>query len=282
MLKARSGLALADDKTYLVESRLLPVVRRNGFADIPALVDKLRSSDAGQLPVEVIEAMMTHESYFFRDKAPFEKFRDLIIPALLTARASTRRIRIWCTAAATGQEPYSLAISLKEMGKLLDGWRIEILATDISAGALARAQSGVYSHFEVQRGLPTMLLIKYFARSGDRWQVTPEIQDMVKFSPHNLLHDCSKLGRFDVVFCRNVLIYMEPATRTGILDRIAKVCERDGYLVLGGAETVVGLTDKFMPADDDRGIFVPQRVPNSGRVQSFAGDFAGLATALQR
>ena len=199
--------------------------------------------------------MTTNESFFFRDKVPFEHFRDTIMPALLAARAASRRIRIWCAAAATGQEPYSLAIALKEMGKELRGWRIEIVATDLSTEVLEKAKSGIYSQFEVQRGLPALMLIKYFTQVGETWQIAPEIRGMVKFMPLNLLNDFSHLGRFDVVFCRNVLIYFDQATKIGVLERIAGVTERDGFLVLGGAETVVGLTDRFKPIPDKRGLY---------------------------
>jgi chemotaxis protein methyltransferase CheR len=264
MLQAQSGLALVPGKQYLAESRLASVALRNGFADVAALIGELKLPNASQLATEVVEAMMTHESFFFRDRTPFEHFRNLIIPALMSARASSRHIRIWCAAAATGQEPYSLAMCLKEMGGVLANWRIEIVATDLSNEALAKAQSGVYSHFEVQRGLPAAMLIKYFSKSGDEWQATPDIREMVKFSPHNLLHDCSRFGRFDVVFCRNVLIYMGHQTRADILDRIAGVCARDAYLVLGGAETVLGITDKFMPATDQRGLFTLRPTPSEG------------------
>src|SRR5262245_57720153 len=163
--------------------------------------------------------MMTNESFFFRDKSPFEHFRDTVMPALLGARAASRRIRIWCAAAATGQEPYSLAICLKEMGKDLRGWRIEIVATDLPNEVLEKAKSGVYSQFEVQRGLPVLMLIKYFSQVGETWQIAPEIRGMVKFSPLNLLHDFSALGAFDVVFCRNVLIYFDQVTKTDVLER---------------------------------------------------------------
>jgi len=255
LLKSRSGLVLSAEKHYLVESRLLPVARRHGLFNLTGLVAKLRGSDSEALVVEVVEAMTTNESFFFRDKIPFDHFRETIMPALLTARAASRRIRIWCAAAATGQEPYSLAIALKEMGKDLRGWRIEIVATDLSTEVLEKAKSGIYSQFEVQRGLPALMLIKYFAQVGETWQIAPEIRGMVKFLPLNLLNDFSHLGRFDLVLCRNVLIYFDQATKIGVLERIAGVTERDGFLVLGGAETVVGLTDRFRPFPNKRGVY---------------------------
>jgi chemotaxis protein methyltransferase CheR len=203
----------------------------------------------------VVEAMTTNESFFFRDKIPFEHFRDTIMPALLSARAASRRIRIWCAAAATGQEPYSLAIALKEMGQDIRGWRVEIVASDLSTEVLEKARSGIYSQFEVQRGLPALMLIKYFSQVGENWQIAPELRAMVKFMPLNLLNPFSHLGRFDLVLCRNVLIYFDQATKIGVLERIADLTERDGYLVLGGAETVVGLTERFKPVPDKRGVY---------------------------
>jgi chemotaxis protein methyltransferase CheR len=255
LLKTRSGLVLSSEKHYLVESRLLPVARRAGLFNLTGLVAKLRGPDSEQLTVEVVEAMTTNESFFFRDKIPFDHFRETIMPALLTARAATRRIRIWCAAASTGQEPYSLAIALKEIGKDLRGWRVEIVATDLSTEVLEKARSGIYSQFEVQRGLPALMLIKYFAQVGETWQIAPEIRGMVNFMPLNLLNDFSHLGRFDLVLCRNVLIYFDQATKICVLERVAEATERDGFLVLGGAETVVGLTDRFKPFPNRRGLY---------------------------
>src|ERR1700730_3214610 len=255
LLKERSGLALPSDKQYLMENRLLPIVRRLGLASLGALVAKLRGAGAEALIAEVVEAMTTNETFFYRDKIPFDNFSEAIVPALLAARADQRRIRIWCAAASTGQEPYSLAICLKEMGTRLAGWRIDILATDLSLDVLAKASAGVYSQFEVQRGLPVRHLIKYFAQNGDTWQVCPEIRAMVQFRPFNLLHEFVQLGGFDVVFCRNVLIYFDLPTKLDILHRIARRLPADGYLVLGAAETVVRLTAAFKPLADRRGVY---------------------------
>jgi chemotaxis protein methyltransferase CheR len=257
LLKERSGLVLAADKQYLVESRLLPVARRAGVAGLGDLVQKLKGPQAEPLVVEVVEAMTTNESFFFRDKIPFEHFRASIMPALLAARAAQRRIRIWCAAASTGQEPYSLAMALKEMAGSTAGWRIEIVATDLSNEVLEKARAGIYSQFEVQRGLPIQLLVKYFSQIGDTWQIAPDIRAMVQYRALNLLADFSHLGTFDLVFCRNVLIYFDQATKTAVLDRIARITDRSGYLVLGAAETVVGLTESFKPLSDRRGLYVP-------------------------
>jgi chemotaxis protein methyltransferase CheR len=227
------------------------------MTSLAELIQLLKGANAQALAIEVVEAMMTNESFFFRDKLPFEHFRDTMMPALMAARASQRRIRIWCAAASTGQEPYSLAMVLKEMRQELAGWRIDILATDISTEVLEKAKTGIYSQFEVQRGLPIQLLIKCFAQIGEAWQIAPELRAMVQFRPFNLLGDFSGLGMFDVVFCRNVLIYFDQQTKVNVLDRLARSVERDGYLVLGAAETVVGLTDSFRPVADRRGLYAP-------------------------
>jgi len=260
LLKDRSGLMLSADKQYLVESRLTPVSRKHGLASLSELVAKLKTGN-DQLTVDVVEAMTTNESFFYRDKIPFEHFRDGIMPALMTARARERRIRIWCAAASTGQEPYSLAMMLKEMKDKLGGWRVEILGTDISVDVLEKAKAGVYSQFEVQRGLPIQMLVKYFTQAGDTWQIAPEIRAMVQYRQHNLLAEFAGFGRFDVVFCRNVLIYFDQETKSGVLNRIGRQLEADGFLVLGAAETVVGLSDAFKPIPDKRGLYAPNKEP---------------------
>jgi chemotaxis protein methyltransferase CheR len=257
LLKRRSGLVLSADKQYLVESRLLPLVRKAGVGSLGGLVLKLQEPGAEPLIVEVVDAMTTNETYFFRDKFPFEYFRDTIVPSLMNSRGAQRSIRIWCAACSTGQEPYSLAMSLKEMGAALAGWRFDIIATDIATPVTDRAKDGVYNQFEVQRGLPIGLLLKYLQKSGDNWQVVPEIRSMVKFRQLNLLRDFSALGTFDLVFCRNVLIYFDQETKIDVLRRIALSMDPKGFLLLGAAETVVGLTDKFRPHPDHRGLYIP-------------------------
>jgi chemotaxis protein methyltransferase CheR len=255
-LKDNSGLDLSADKQYLIESRLLPLARKAGLSGIAELVQKLQGGSR-QLITDVVEAMTTNETFFFRDKVPFDHFRGSIMPEILQARAGRKSIRIWCAAGSTGQEPYSLAMSLKEMGAVLAGWRIEIIATDLSTEVLEKSKSGVYSQFEVQRGLPIQLLVKYFKQNGELWQISPELRAMVQHRQLNLLHDFSQLGTFDIVFCRNVLIYFDQDTKINIFGRLAKSMEQDGFLVLGAAETVVGLTDAFKPFPDKRGLYRP-------------------------
>jgi len=257
LLRERSGLVLAAEKQYLAESRLLPVARRNGMTTIDELIDRMKGKAAISLTTQVVEAMTTNETFFFRDKLPFDHFRDTIMPALIAARAREKRIRIWCTAASTGQEPYSLAMMLKGMGAAISGFRIDMVATDLSSDILEKAKAGIYTQFEVQRGLPVQLLVKYFDQVGESWQLAPELRGMVHFRPINLLNDFAALGTFDVVFCRNVLIYFDQDTKAAVLDRIARQMPDDGYLVLGAAETVIGLTSAFKPLADKRGLYVP-------------------------
>ena len=269
-LRQRSGLVLSAEKQYLAESRLLPVARKHGIASLNELIGKLKGAKPSPLGVEVVEAMTTNETFFFRDKTPFDHVRDVALPALIAARAREKRLRIWCTAAASGQEPYSLAMMLTAMSAQLAGWRVDILATDLSVEVLEKAKAGLYSQFEVQRGLPIQLLVRHFTQVGEAWQIAPALRAMVQFRPINLLNDFSALGTFDIVFCRNVLIYFDQETKTGVLNRLALQIPADGYLLLGAAETVVGLTDAFKPVADKRGLYAPNAARGEGNVLRFA------------
>ncbi|HUK10511.1 MAG TPA: protein-glutamate O-methyltransferase CheR [Stellaceae bacterium] len=255
LLKDRSGLVLSREKSYLLESRLLPVARKHGQKSLDDLVQAVRARANGDLAREIVEAMTTNESFFFRDIKPFDQFKTFVLPQLLKARAPRRQIRIWSAACSSGQEPYSLAMLVLEHQPRLSDWSIEILATDISTEILEKARAGVYSQFEVQRGLPIQYLVKYFKQQGDRWLIDAGLRDCVRFRQFNLLDDPTPLGTFDVVFCRNVLIYFDQPTKTVVLDRIGKVLSPDGYLYLGGAETVMGISDRFQALADQRGIY---------------------------
>jgi chemotaxis protein methyltransferase CheR len=258
-LKDRSGLDLSSDKQYLVESRLLPLARKAGLPGIDELVAQIKGG-SNAIAADVVEAMTTNETFFFRDKLPFDHLRDAVVPDLLQARAGRRSLRIWCAASSTGQEPYSIAMCLKEMGAQLSGWRIEIIATDLAPSVLEKSRAGIYSQFEVQRGLPIQLLVKYFKQVGEMWQLNADIRAMTQFKQLNLLQDFSHLGTFDVIFCRNVLIYFDQDTKVNVFKRLAKAMEPDGFLALGAAETVVGLTDAFKPHPDKRGLYRPNVV----------------------
>jgi chemotaxis protein methyltransferase CheR len=256
ILKDRSGLDLSADKQYLVESRLVPLARKAGLPGIPELVVKMKSGDAS-LTTEVVEAMTTNETFFFRDKTPFDHLRDTVLPTLLQARAGRRTLRIWSAACSTGQEPYSIAICLKEKAAALAGWRIEIVGTDLSNEVLEKSRAGIYSQFEVQRGLPIQLLVKHFTQVGEMWQLNADIRSMVQHRQLNLLQDFGHLGTFDIIFCRNVLIYFDQDTKAGIFERLSRVVESDGFMVLGAAESVVGISDAFKPLPDRRGLYRP-------------------------
>ena len=256
LLKDHSGLDLSADKQYLIESRLLPLARKAGLPGISELVQKMKGG-AGSVIGQVVEAMTTNETFFFRDKIPFDHFREAVMPEILKARAGRKSIRIWCAAGSTGQEPYSLAMCLKEMSAALTGWRVEILATDLSQEVIEKSKAGIYSQFEVQRGLPIQMLVKYFKQNGELWQVNADVRAMIQHRQLNLLHDFSQLGVFDVIFCRNVLIYFDQDTKINIFNRLAKSTEPDGFLALGAAETVVGLTDVYKPFPERRGLYRP-------------------------
>lgn len=254
-LKQRSGLALTAEKRYLVESRLGPVCRRFGLAGLGDLAGALKLARDPAVERAVVEAMTTNETFFFRDRTPFDLFRDVLLPQALTRRAAQRRLRIWCAAASTGQEPYSLAILLQEAAAKLAGWQVEIVATDLSTEVIEKGKLGLYSHFEVQRGLPVQWLLKYFTQVGEQWQIAASLRSMVDYRPINLLSGFDALGHFDVIYCRNVLIYFDTPTKADILGRLADRLSPDGAILLGAAETVIGLTDRLSPHPQHRGLY---------------------------
>lgn len=255
IVKERSGLILTEEKVYLLESRLVPLARRRGLNNLEDLASELRRTKDNRLMEDITEAMTTNETFFFRDTKPFDIFRNEILPGLLKTRANKKSLRIWNAACSTGQEPYSVAMMLKEEAAKLAGWRIEILATDISNEVLEKAKAGLYSQFEVQRGLPIQLMIKYFQQMGEMWQIDSSIRAMVKFQPKNLLQPLASMGKFDVIFCRNVLIYFDHPTKSKVLDQMSGALAGDGALFLGGAETVLGITDQLKPVPGLKGVY---------------------------
>jgi len=252
-LKQRSGLSLGADKDYLVRARLAPILKSRALPSLASLVEKMRADPA--LEREVVEAMTTNETLFFRDGRPFDHLREVGLPALHASRPRTLPIRIWSAAASTGQEAYSLAMLVCEMGPALAGRMVEIVGTDIAREPLLRAEQGLYTQFEVQRGLPSRLLVKYFTKEEQGWRVDRKLRSMVRFQTWNLLNDPHPLGRFDIVFCRNVLIYFDQKTKRQVLDGIIRQLAPDGLLYLGGAETVLGLGTSLTPAGGAVGIF---------------------------
>ncbi len=259
LLRTGSGLAIGPDKTYLLENRLGPVLKKHGIDSLDILAAKLRPVTHGGMPggleQDVIEAMTTNESFFFRDDKPFTHFRNHALPRLLAARGPGSKLRIWSAAASTGQEAYSLAMILAENQMALAGRSCEIIGTDISREALGRAQEGLYTQFEVQRGLPITHLVKYFRKEGAQWRIAENLRQMVQFRSFNLLGDLRSIGHCDVVFCRNVLIYFDQPTKARVLEAIARQMPSDGVLYLGGAETVLGITDAFAAQHGERGVY---------------------------
>ncbi len=270
-LKERSGLALGPKKEYLLQSRLGPIVRTRGLASLGEMMELLRRNADESLAVEVTEAMTTNESFFFRDKTPFDLFKDHMVPSIIESKSGGGKLRIWSAAASTGQEPYTLAMLLKEMSRDLAGLTPEIVATDISNEVLERARSGLYTQFEVQRGLPIKLMMKYFRQVEENWEIDAGLRSMVKFEQLNLLNDFSRFGMFDIVYCRNVLIYFDEPTKRDILSRIAQRMIPGGFLVLGAAETIMGLTSDFKTVPGKQGLCVLDK--------SGAGSPAGASPA---
>ena len=254
LVKARSGIVLTTEKAYMLETRLAPMLKRERLVSLDALAGRLRNAPSLPLATEVVEALTTNESSFFRDGKPFEHLRK-ILPALAASRPAGQTLRVWSAASSTGQEAYSVAMIVNEFGPLLGGRRVEIIGTDLSREVLARAQEGLFSQFEVQRGLPVQLLVKYFKPDSGRWRISDGLRSMVRWQCYNLLENPAILGRFDIIFCRNVLIYFDAATKTQVLSNISNQLQPDGYVYLGGAETVLGLTTRLVPSSGERGAY---------------------------
>ncbi len=254
-VKERSGIVLTTEKAYLVDNRLAPIARRTEHTDVAALLATLRSTRDEDLLREVTDALTTNESFFFRDQKPFDAFRDLMLPHVLEANASKRSLRIWCAACSSGQEPYSLGMILKDHAAKMEGWKIDIIGTDISHTILDRAKEGAYTQFEVQRGLPAKYLVQYFKKENDLWVISDDLKQMVDYRFFNLLDDPTSLGTFDIVFCRNVLIYFDPETKSKVLDGINKSMTPNGFLILGAAETIFGLSDAFSTEPERSGVY---------------------------
>jgi chemotaxis protein methyltransferase CheR len=253
-LKTRSGLTIGPDKQYLLETRLGPVMKQHGIASLPALAERLKRGGTDDVAHQVVEAMTTNESFFFRDDKPFIHLAQQL-PILAAARPAGACLQVWSAACSTGQEAYSVAMLAADNAAALGGRTVQITGTDIARQPLARAQAGLYTQFEAQRGLPIRNLMKHFTKDGANWQIKPELRAMTKFREWNLLSDLRPLGQFDVVFCRNVLIYFDQATKSKVLNALADTMARDAVLYLGGAETVMGLTNRLVPAPELHGAF---------------------------
>ncbi len=256
LLKQKSGLILTQDKSYLLDSRLNPVAKKWGFENLEKMTATLHGVPNKDLINDIIEAMTTNETSFFRDIKPFEVLKNTVLPFFVKNNArATKKLRIWCAAASSGQEPYTIAMTLKEEAAKMPGWTFEIIATDISHEILDQAKEGLYTQFEVQRGLPITHLMKYFTQAGDKWQINQDIRNMIKFQYFNLLDPMTGLGQFDIIFCRNVLIYFDQPTKKTVMEKQAQLLPKDGFYFLGGAETVIGITESLKNIPDTRGLY---------------------------
>jgi chemotaxis protein methyltransferase CheR len=245
LLQQYSAIALAANKQYLVEIRLLPVARREKLDGVDALIDKLRMSPSKRLLQEVVEALTINETSFFRDGAPFSILGDTVLPELIKRRAAVRTLNIWSAGCASGQEPYTIAMLWRERYAHLADWRVKLMATDISNGMLERARKGHYTRLEVNRGLPSEYCAKYFRQESDHWVIDERLRTMVEFRLLNLIDNWSRLPPMDVVFMRNVLVYFDMPTKQEILKKVRAVLRPDGYLCLGGTETTLMIDDSF-------------------------------------
>ena len=255
LLKSRSGLVIGPDKLYLLETRLAAILKREQLRDLATLAERLRAPGNDALIRQVVEAMTTNESFFFRDDKPFQHFRAQALPRLLATRSANAPLRVWSAASSSGQEAYSIAMILAECRAAIGNRKIEIIGTDLAREQVGRARDGLYTQFEVQRGLPVQMLMRYFRKEETGWRISEAIRGMVQFREWNLLGDLRGLGQFDVVFCRNVLIYFDQPTKARVLDAVAQQMPGDGLLYLGGAETVLGITTRFAPLASERGVY---------------------------
>lgn len=254
-VRDNAGINLGADKDYLVVSRLKPQLTSWNVATLDGLVDRLRAQPKGSLASQVIAALTINETLWFRDQKPFEALKSVIIPDLVSRVPADRPIAIWSAACSSGQEVYSIAMTMREEEQQLRGRRFGILGSDICEPVLARARSGIYSQFEVQRGLPVQRLVKYFEDLGGEWRVRTELRANIEFRALNLLDLPQNMGPFDIIFCRNVLIYFEPPIKRAVLASLAARTRPGGYLALGGAETTLGLTAAFTPLPGSAGVY---------------------------
>jgi chemotaxis protein methyltransferase CheR len=255
LLEIHTGQVLLSNRHWRVEMALKPVMRRNSIPDIHTLVSLLGTDGDKILMRETVEAMINNETCFFRDQANFALLTGPLLDAIREQRSAHKRIRIWSSACSTGQEAYSIALSIMENPEKWRGWTVQIMATDVSTSALAQAKAGRYSQFEIQRGLPVMLMLKHFTQSGEEWIASDALRRMVTFTEHNMLEKPQHLGKFDLILCRNMLMYLCENKRKQVLDQLSDAIAPDGMLVLGAAETVIGQTEKFRSSLEFRGFY---------------------------
>ena len=268
-LKGVSGVCIEVDKSYLLESKLRPIMQREGIAGFADLLNMIEANRNSRIADQVVQAMTINETHFFRDRIPFDTLRDSL-PSLALRRVQDRSLRVWSAACSTGQELYSVAMLIEEQQRLFSGWRVDLVGTDISDAVVAKAKKGNYTQFEVQRGLPVPFLLKYFERQRDEWQVVEQLRRNVTFKQVNLLANFSDLGRFDIIFCRNVLFYFEPAERIRVLTRMGQLLRPDGYLVLGSSEAMTALSAGFRPSAPGSCFYVTSEIGAAATVRQKA------------
>jgi chemotaxis protein methyltransferase CheR len=260
LLEARTGQQLSMNRRWRIDTALAAIIRERGFTSIDQLVARLVAGADSTLSQQVIEALLNNETYFFRDRLPFDMLLAGPVKRLEHARRRERRLSIWCAGCSTGQEAYSLAMAFADEPARWQGWNIEIVGTDLSSSAVDRARKGVYSQFEVQRGLPVMQMIRWFEElGGGDWQAKDKLREKVRFEVRNLIEPPPHPGKFDILLCRNVLLYFAPEMRRLTFGRLADACRDDATLMLGAGETVIGQTDRFSSDPECRGLYLPAR-----------------------
>lgn len=255
----RTGITLWPEKCFLVEERLAELAADMALGSVEEVVTRVRDGTQGT-EMRVIEALLETDTHFFRDVRPFAQLDTLLVPAMIAARQASRRLRVWCCAVGTGQEAYSVAIVLARHAEALAGWSVDVLGTDLSPTAIARAKAGRYDHFEVQRGLPVRELLQHFTQEGEDWTISPAMRRTVRFDTVNLAHE-TVAGPFDIVLCRNLLLHLDTQVKRALLDRIADAMAQDGALMLGATETVIGLSTSLLPDPANPGLYRRTREP---------------------
>ncbi|MGG6265935.1 CheR family methyltransferase [Leptolyngbya sp. AN03gr2] len=255
LVQEQSGVVLEPHKDYLAVLHLERVSERAGYDSMNSFIEHLKRSSFSDLHLQAIEALVINETSFFRDRDPFEILRSSVFPTLIQSRSSSRAIHIWCAACSTGQEPYSIAMLIREAFPELATWTIRLIATDFSKQALDRAQQGIYTNLEISRGLPSNFRDRYFRQVGRSWQISSEIRKMVEFQELNLIQPWNSLPPMDIIFLRNVLIYFDLETKRSVFDRVQQTLQPDGYLFLGGGETTLYLNSRFETIQTTMGLY---------------------------
>lgn len=255
VLESRTGQTLSPSRIWRIEMSLKPVMQRHGIADLDALVAALVTSSSRQLLDDTVDAMLNNETYFYREYSVFDDIAVKVLEQLREINKLKRRLTIWHCGVSTGQEAYSLAMAFAHDTERWGDWRVRITATDVSAAVVERARSGIYSQFEIQRGLPVGMMMRWFDQSGESWVAKPELRRRVAFAEHNLLGVNPPQAPFDIVLCRNVMLYFSADVRRSAFDRLASAMREDGMLMLGASETVIGQTDRFRANSDYPGLY---------------------------